>query len=161
MEDSKYPHLVYYYLVITLFLSRSLRGSVALQLRSLSDDSCFALAECRLPTAVLSIDNHRSLKHIREKFKQQARLSLRQISTALPRDFHGVTPTFPRGNPEFSTALPHPTDIRGFIGRHKPPVSELRAVALHAPITPIVLCYDETGRKSSEIGSSKSTPEIS
>jgi len=74
-----------------------------------------------------------------------------EFSTGLRRDFHGVTPTFPWGNPEISTALPQPADIRAFIERQRRPVSELRVVALHAPSTPILLCYDETGRKSSEI----------
>ena len=78
-----------------------------------------------------------------------------QFSTALPRDFHGVTPTFPRRSAEFSTALCQRPEIRGFIEGNKRPFSELSAVALHVLITAILLCYDEIERKSSEIGDRK------
>ena len=52
-------------------------------------------------------------------------------------------------------AFTQPAEIRGSIEGQRRPVSELRAVALHAPTTPILLCYDETGRKSSEIAEEK------
>ena len=87
------------------------------------------------------------MRYIREKCADNER----RANASFPRGYPG----FPRGNAEFSTAVPQPADIRGFIQGQMRPVSELRAVALPVLITLILLCYDETGRKSSEIGNSK------
>ena len=86
--------------------------------------------------------------------QSSSKLSRNELDTRVVwRQLLYANPRFPRGYPEISTALPQPVDIRDSIARRERPISEPRAVALHAPITPILLCYDETGRKSSEIRS--------
>jgi hypothetical protein len=57
-----------------------------------------------------------------------------------------------RGNPGISHGATQRVGIRRFIARPRHPVSELRVIA---PVTPVLLFYDERGRESANSTNAK------